>query len=180
MTVVVYGTDGTGPGGKGRSSVVMGDDAGVRLQWVSNEFGARGKRFSVTEGYRPVGVPADRFIKSNAFGLPVTPTSTGGSNQYFQKGREDRGETPSAATPGTSEHGLIDWGTGAIDCDVDDMALRAQLMGVVGLFRTVPAESWHFAVRRNPEAWWDLTKVTFPGAATPAPPSSNPSALLIF
>lgn len=66
---------------------------------------ATGVRLGVTEGYRPLGVPADRNVTVES------KTSTGGSNQWYQKGREDRGLTPSAAIPGTSVHG---WGL-AID-----------------------------------------------------------------
>lgn len=166
----VYGTPGTSNDGKSRSSDMAGDDLAVRAQWVINEFEARGKRFRVNEIYRPLGVPADRYVTKES------QTSTGTSNEWFQKGREDRGETPSAATPGQSDHGRTGYGEGAIDCDVDDQALRSSLMGVVGLFRTVPSESWHFATRREPEAWWDRNKVTFPGeAVTPTKPASDTS-----
>lgn len=60
---------------------------------------ATGVTLTVTEGYRPLGIESDRRV------LVESKTSTRSSNQWFQKGREDRGLTPSAATPGTSVHG---------------------------------------------------------------------------
>lgn len=72
----VYGTDG--------SSVLLGDDCADRVQWVSNEFASRGKSFSVTDGYRPTGVPADYWIDTAA------KTRTGGFNQYFAIGQHER------------------------------------------------------------------------------------------
>ena len=75
----VYGTDG--------SKAQLADDIATRVQWVANEFKARGKRFRMTEGYRPTGVPADRYVTQERL------TSTGGSNQWYQVGRMDRGLT---------------------------------------------------------------------------------------
>lgn len=61
-------------------------------------FKATGYRIGVVECYRELGTSADRRIRTES------KTSTGSSNQWYQQGREDRGET-TAATPGTSNHG---------------------------------------------------------------------------
>lgn len=93
-----------------------------------------GIHVKINEGYRPLGVPADRKIRDER------KTSTGGSNQYFQKGREDRGETPSAATPGFSNHGA------GIAADVDPGANTAIVRNVFakhGFVFDISSESWH-------------------------------------
>lgn len=59
---------------------------------------ATGHRISMLEGYRALGIPADRKVRVQS------KTSTGGSNQWYQQGREDRGLT-TAAIPGYSNHG---------------------------------------------------------------------------
>ena len=171
--ITVYGTPGTGAGG-GRSQVEMGDDAGIRVQWVSNEFEARGKRFSVTDGYRPTGVKADYYIDQ------AVKTSTGGFNQWYAIGQHERRNAAYAAPAGQSDHSKTWYGAGAIDCSVDDMALRHELMAVVGMFQTDPTETWHFAIRREPASWWDRTKVKSPIEKTPKPTPSavkNPNRL---
>ena len=170
----VYGTPGTGPGGKGRSQVEMGDDAGIRVQWVSNEFEARGKRFSVTDGYRPTGVESDYWVDN------PSKTSTGGFNQWYAIGQHKRRNAAYAAPAGQSDHSKTWYGAGAIDCSVDDMALRHLLMGYVGMVQTDSTESWHFAIRSEPASWWDRTKVKSPIEKTPKPTPSavkNPNRL---
>lgn len=157
----VYGTEGTG--GKGRSSVMLGDDIADRVQWVSNEFGAAGKSFSVTDGYRPDGAPGDYYVDD------ASKTSTGGFNQWYAIGQHRRRGAAYAAPVGGSDHAKTGPGQGAIDCSVQDMALRHELMGVVGLIQTDSTESWHFAIRRAPAAWWDRSKVTYPNTVTPKP-----------
>lgn len=167
----VYGTEGTGPGGKGRSSVLLGDDCADRVQWVSNEFAARGKSFSVTDGYRPDGVEADYWVDN------PSKTSTGGFNQWYAIGQHRRRGAAYAAPVGGSDHAKTRPGEGAIDCSVQDMALRHELMGVVGMIQTDPTETWHFAVRRNPATWWNRAAVTYPGQTVtptkPAPPTNS-------
>ncbi|MBB2959515.1 D-alanyl-D-alanine carboxypeptidase family protein [Pseudoclavibacter helvolus] len=121
----VSGTDG--------SSVLLEADMAKRVAYVVLKMAEQGLPLHLTEGYRPVGVPADRYITEES------KTSTGGSNQWFQKGREDRGETPSAAVPGTSRHGAgraVDWST-------EHMVSRAFFMAQAGLVRNIPTESWH-------------------------------------
>lgn len=93
-----------------------------------------GIHVNINEGYRPLGVPADRTIRDER------KTSTGGSNQYFQKGREDRGETPSAAVPGHSVHGA---GRAA---DVDpgrNNSTVASVFAKHGFAFDISSESWH-------------------------------------
>lgn len=159
----VYGTNGT--------SVLLGDDIADRVQWVSNEFKARGKSFSVTDGYRPAGVESDYWVDN------PSKTSTGGFNQWYAIGQHKRRNAAYAAPVGSSDHAETGYGQGAIDCSVTDMALRHELMGVVGLIQTDPTESWHFATRREPASWWDRAAVTYPGQAVtptkPAPPAPN-------
>lgn len=90
---------------------------------------------TVTEGYRALGVPGDFLIRD------ASQTSTGGSNQWYQKGRESRGETPSAATPGYSTHGF------ALAADLGGPGANSSLVvGVfeeAGLLFTIPSEPWH-------------------------------------
>lgn len=159
----VYGTEGTGPKGVGRSSVLLGDDIADRVQWVSNEFAAAGKSFSVTDGYRPDGVPADYYVDD------ASETSTGGFNQWYAIGQHKRRNAAYAAPVGSSDHAKTAPGQGAIDCSVQDMALRHELMGVVGMIQTDPSETWHFSIRRNPATWWNRSSVIYPGA-TPSKP----------
>lgn len=61
-------------------------------------FKATGYRIGLVEVYRELGVEPDRKV------TVASKTSTGSSNQWFQKGRMDRGLTV-AATPGYSNHG---------------------------------------------------------------------------
>jgi hypothetical protein len=60
-----------------------------------------GVSIHINEGYRPLGIPGDQKVTVE------TQTSTHSSNQWFQYGRMQRGETPTAAYPGGSIHG---WG----------------------------------------------------------------------
>ena len=147
----VYGTNGT--------SVLLGDDVADRVQWVSNEFKARGKSFSVTDGYRPDGVESDYWVDN------PSETSTGGFNQWYAIGQHKRRGAAYAAPVGSSDHAKTGPGQGAIDCSVQDMALRHELMGVVGMIQTDPTESWHFSVRRSPASWWNRAAVTYPNSA---------------
>ena len=147
----VYGTNGT--------SVLLGDDVADRVQWVSNEFKARGKSFSVTDGYRPDGVESDYWVDN------PSETSTGGFNQWYAIGQHKRRGAAYAAPVGSSDHAKTGPGQGAIDCSVQDMALRHELMGAVGMIQTDPTESWHFSVRRSPASWWNRAAATYPNSA---------------
>lgn len=131
--IKVYGTDG--------SWGWMPREIGRRTMWVIAVFAMLGKWFHVTETYRPVGQEdPDRRVRREE------DTALGVSTQWFQKGREDRKETPSAAWPGSSPHGEYIDPRGAIDCSVQDLALRTSLFARVGMFARIHAEPWHFQI----------------------------------
>jgi hypothetical protein len=94
----------------------------------------------INEGYRPLGVPADEKIKSDRNGNPVSKTSTGGSNQYFQYGRMQRHETPTAGVPGTSIHG---WGRAADVNPGHNNATVTSIFAKHGFVFDISSESWH-------------------------------------
>lgn len=99
----------------------------------------------INEAYRPLGIPADQHIHANSNGDPVVRTSTGGSNQWFQYGRFQRGETPAAAYPGGSIHG---W---ALAADLNSSpgasgANNSQLVAIMkthGFIFDIGSEPWH-------------------------------------
>lgn len=125
---IVKGSRGT--------EVLLEPDTARRVRYVVAHMQAAGHELLLTEGYRPVGQPADQYVTAEA------RTSTGGSNQWFQWGRYQRGLTPSAAWPGTSRHGsgvAIDWNAPT----TAGMRVRAEAMHMVGLVANVPSESWH-------------------------------------
>lgn len=127
--VTVYGTDG-------KSNVLLEADMAKRVAYVVRKMKENNAVLTLTEGYRPVGSPGDQYITQ------ASRTSTGGSNQWYQWGRQARGETPSALYPGTSRHGkglALDWSSPTDR----DMNLRAHFMAQAGLVRNVPSESWH-------------------------------------
>ena len=101
---------------------------------------AKGIHIHINEGYRPLGVPADQNIRSNGNGDPVSKTSTGGSNQWFQYGRMKRGETPSASYPGGSIHG---WGRAADVSPGRDNGTVASIFKAHGFVFDIGSESWH-------------------------------------
>ena len=53
----------------------------------------RGVTVSITEGYRPLGVPGDQYA------LTASKAASKRSTQWFQYGRMRRGLTPAAARP---------------------------------------------------------------------------------
>lgn len=116
-------------------------DMAARMNYLLNTCSAQGVNIHINEGYRPLGAPADRYVTVES------QTSTGGSNQYFQLGRMDRGETPSAGTPGTSSHG---W---ALAADINPgrgNATVASVCAQLGLIFTVASEAWHVAADGTP------------------------------
>lgn len=129
-----------------------------RVAWAHGEIRRRGGTITTNEGYRPLGVMADRYV------LTESATSTGGSNQWFQLGRMDRGETPSAATPSHSNHGF----GCAEDSDTDNEALRAEVYAQAGLLFTIPSESWHADPSGDPTVTLDALD------ATPIKPKEDP------
>lgn len=111
-------------------------DMADRMDWLIGQTG-----ITCQEGYRPLGVPSDQYVRNES------QTSTGGSNQWFQWGRYQRGETPSAGTPGTSSHG---WGKAADITPGRENAGVRDACAKVGLVFTVSSESWHVAAVGTP------------------------------
>lgn len=118
---------------------------------------------SVTEAYRPLGIPADQNIRDDRY------TSTRSSNQWFQYGRMKRGETPAAAYPGSSAHGF------GLAADIQPTKTSANggllqaIMKTHGFLFNVPSESWHVYFvgipKPNPEPS-KLQKLTWKGMQT--------------
>jgi peptidoglycan hydrolase-like protein with peptidoglycan-binding domain len=119
------------------------------------ECATHGVHVNINEGYRPLGIPADQNIRSNSNGDPVSKTSTGGSNQWFQYGRMKRGETPTAATPGGSIHG---WGKAADVNPGHNNATVASVFAKHGFAFDISSESWH---------------AHYVNGSTPVPPSPS-------
>lgn len=93
------------------------------------------------EGYRPLGSEPDQYITNE------TKTSTGGSNQWFQWGRYQRGETPSAGKPGTGSHG---WGRAGDWTPGRENPIMLDLCTKLGLGFIIGSESWHAQVVATP------------------------------
>lgn len=113
-----------------------------RLAGAFGQLRREGIPISATEIYRVLGVELDRALgRARPDNSRIRETSSGGSNQYFQKGREDAGFTPSAATPGYSTHGF------ALAADVQfPLSQRARVIEVFaahGLLFTITSEWWH-------------------------------------
>jgi hypothetical protein len=120
-----------------------------RMKFVFKYVRDRGATISGNEGYRWLGVPADKNVRTK------NKTSDGTSNQWFQKGREARGETPSAAVPGFSNHGKCK----STDTDTSDIALRDIAFALVGMRRDIRSETWHGTIFRDPIV--DLSSYAF-------------------
>ena len=99
-----------------------------------------GIQIHINEGYRPLGKPADAKVRSNGNGDPAGKTSTGGSNQWFQYGRMQRGETPTAAYPGGSIHG---WGKAADVSPGRQNATVNKIFNKHGFTFDIGSEVWH-------------------------------------
>jgi hypothetical protein len=119
-------------------------DQARRIRAAFEYVRSRGGVIHGTEGYRWLGVPADRRI--GARGLSSAYTSDKTSNQWYQQGREDSGLTPSAAVPGTSNHGKCE----ATDTSTDSPKLRKEAFRLVGMTFNVPSESWHSIITGPP------------------------------
>jgi hypothetical protein len=122
-------------------------DMADRMDYLLAACSAQGLTVRVNEGYRPLGVPSDRYVLNewgtSTAGAPLYH----GSNQWFQKGREDRGETPDAGTPGFSSHG---WGVAADIQPGRNNGLVASVCAQLGLIFNVASESWHMVARGTP------------------------------
>lgn len=108
-------------------------DAAEAMRQAIAECAKAGITIRINESYRPLGIPSDKNVR-NEF-----QTSTKCSNQYFQAGRAARGETPSAATPGFSNHG---WGT-ASDLEGGSTPAMRNILAKHGWKFDVSGESWH-------------------------------------
>lgn len=112
-----------------------------RVRWAFAQIRAEGGSITLNEAGRPFGVSSDQYARSSQ------DTESGLSTVWFQWGRYERGETPSAANPAggvyASEHtqGI------AIDCNANPTSLRAEYFPMVGLENTIASESWHWAIR---------------------------------
>lgn len=126
--------------GKG-SSVLLERDTAARVAAVVHYVAFNGGSLILDEGHRPTGIPSDRYVTI------ASRTSTGGSNQWFQVGRMDRGETPSAIIPNANGSNLSRHAVGrAIDWNAPtarDMRLRAEGMARAGMVANVSSETWH-------------------------------------
>ncbi len=122
-------------------------DMADRMTWLLATCSAQGVNIVINEGYRPLGIPSDRYVTSEWATSTAGAPLYHGSNQWFQKGREDRGETPTAGTPGTSSHG---WGLAADINPGRNNAIVSTACAQVGLIFTVPSESWHVAAYGTP------------------------------
>ncbi len=98
------------------------------------EIRAKGIKIHINEGYRPLGVPGDAKVKDER------KTASGKSSQWFQYGRMQRGETPTAAYPGGSIHG---WGKAADVSPGRDNATVNAIFNKHGFHFDIPSESWH-------------------------------------
>lgn len=124
--------------------VWVSPDMAARLGYAFPRIRARGATISLTEGYRWLGAPSDRAIGRR--GGRASETSDGTSNQFYQKGREDGGFTPSAATPGGSNHGKGN----SVDTDCSSISIRDEEFEKVGLRRDIASETWHATIYKAP------------------------------
>lgn len=170
--------------GKGKStSVLLELDMAARVAVQVWYVESKGGTLYLNEGYRPAGVEADRYVRV------ASDTSTGGSNAWYQVGRADRGETPSALPP-TGPNPTKHLKGRALDSNAPtthDMKLRAEGAALVGLVFNVPSESWHeepllpvpSAVDLAP--WIKFVQgVVTPTTPTPAPNNRLKEATTMF
>lgn len=158
-----------GCGAGKNSSVLLDLETAARVAVMVWYVQQKGGTTHMTEGYRPVGVEADQYVTD------ASRTSTGGSNQWFQWGRYQRGLTPSAAWPGTSRHGE----GRALDSNAPtahDMRLRAEGAWLAGLVFNVPSESWHCEPLGTPQTdltpWYEFVKKGSSSNTKPSTPSN--------
>jgi hypothetical protein len=122
-------------------------DMYARLSVAIPRIRKRGAKITINQIYRFLGNGAkDYLIGFNDRSKDEDDahlTSTGDGNQYYQQGRAANGSTPSAATPGFSNHG--NWLIGAVDSDCSDPEIRAEEFEKVGLVDNISSESWHAA-----------------------------------
>lgn len=143
-----------------------------RTQWAFGRIRDDGGTIILNEAGRPYGVPGD--VAVGRAGLPESRTASGRSTVYYQWGRCLAGLTPSAANPALGPFASEHTQGKATDTDAPtdrDAELRRKYFGMVGMFRTIPSESWHFAIRRDPESGVSLAGL---GAVTITPTTPEP------
>ena len=150
--------------GAGRDTSVLLDletaaRVAVAVWYVNTEGGS----LLLSEGYRPTGQEnPDRYVTS------ASKTSLGISTQWYQVGRMDRRETPSAIIPNSNGSNLSRHSVGrALDSNAPtarDMRLRAEGCAMVGLVFNVASESWHCEPLGAPKvdltSWYEFVRGT--------------------
>ena len=139
-----------------------GSDLLARTRWAFHHIREDGGDINLNEAGRPFGVSSDQYVR-NAW-----ETASGLSTVWYQWGRAERGETPSAANPAggiyASEHtrGI------ATDTNANPMWLREKYFAMVGMENTIASETWHWAIRSDPTVdltgWADLDSTPFDNA----------------
>ena len=152
-----------GAGAGSDTSVLLDLETAARVAvvvWYVNT--EKGSLF-LSEGYRPTGQEnPDRYVTS------ASKTSLGISTQWYQVGRMDRGQTPSAIIPNSNGSNLSRHSVGrALDSDAPtarDMQLRAEGCAMVGLVFNVASESWHCEPLASPNvdltSWYEFVRGT--------------------
>jgi D-alanyl-D-alanine dipeptidase len=92
-----------------------------------------GIKLTAQEAYRPLGIPADQYVRDEA------KTSTRSFNQWYAWGIYQRGG-PLAAKPGNSVHGL---GLAADTTPGRENGQIAAIMKAHGFVYDIPSETWH-------------------------------------
>lgn len=112
-----------------------------RVRWAFAQIRAEGGDITLNEAGRPFGVPGDADVEDSS------QTASGLSTVWYQWGRYQRGETPSAANPAGGAYASEHTQGIAIDCNANPTSLRAKYFPMVGLANTISSESWHWAIR---------------------------------
>lgn len=169
--------------GEGRDTWVWLDlETAARVAVMVWYIESRGGTLYLSEGYRPTGSEyPDRFVTS------ASKTSLGISTQWYQVGRMDRRETPSAIIPNASGSNLSRHRIGrALDSNAPtarDMQLRAEGAALVGLVFNVASESWHqeplgaIPTGVDLAPWYALVKGDQDSKQEVTPPKPNPNRL---
>ena len=124
----------------------MKPDLARRVKFVVENMRREGYKLNINETYRPTGIPSDQWVTDAA------KTSKGISTQWFQVGRMNRGETPSAIIPNADGSNLSRHVSGdAVDWDTNNIQRRLDWMRVAGLHANVSSETWHAEIAGPPQ-----------------------------
>ena len=113
-----------------------------RVRWVFDQMDKAGFRIILNEAGRPYGVESDRYVRNS------WQTASGRSTVWFQWGRYERDETPSAANPYNGPYASNHTKGLSVDTNTLNMGLRRQLFAQVGMDFDVSSESWHCTIYR--------------------------------